>query len=102
MVRRECCSFVSWLSVRGPLPPSRLPSVDLSMPPPTHSPTAPFPRTTAHTELNKNPPEGVSVGLVDDNLFEWELLLVGPADTLYEVWMDASFCGLYIDVCMPA
>jgi len=35
-------------------------------------------------ELNKNPPEGVSVGLVDDSLFEWELLLVGPADTLYE------------------
>ncbi|TFJ88032.1 hypothetical protein NSK_000386 [Nannochloropsis salina CCMP1776] len=35
-------------------------------------------------ELNKNPPEGVSVGLVDDSVFEWELLLVGPADTLYE------------------
>jgi ubiquitin-conjugating enzyme E2 G1 len=39
----------------------------------------------AATELNKNPPEGVSVGLMDDNLFEWEILLVGPADTLYEV-----------------
>lgn len=25
------------------------------------------------------------MGLVDDNLFEWEILLVGPADTLYEV-----------------
>jgi hypothetical protein len=37
-------------------------------------------------ELNRNPPEGVSVGLVDDdNIFEWELLIVGPPDTLYEV-----------------
>ncbi|CAM9209970.1 unnamed protein product [Scytosiphon promiscuus] len=36
-------------------------------------------------ELNKNPPEGVSVGLSDDdNMFMWELLIVGPADTLYE------------------
>lgn len=38
------------------------------------------------SELNRNPPEGVSVGLVDDdNIFEWELLIVGPPDTLYEV-----------------
>ncbi|CAM9281924.1 unnamed protein product [Heterosigma akashiwo] len=36
-------------------------------------------------ELNRNPPEGVSVGLVDDdNIFEWELMIVGPPDTLYE------------------
>jgi hypothetical protein len=51
--------------------------------------TLPFPSPTLQpshdAELNKNPPEGVSVGLVDDNLFEWEILLVGPADTLYEV-----------------
>jgi ubiquitin-conjugating enzyme E2 G1 len=37
------------------------------------------------SELNRNPPEGVSVGLVDDNnIFLWELLIVGPPDTLYE------------------
>ncbi|KAG5192503.1 ubiquitin-conjugating enzyme/RWD-like protein [Tribonema minus] len=36
-------------------------------------------------ELNRNPPEGVSVGLVDDsNIYQWELLIVGPPDTLYE------------------
>ncbi|CAM9194644.1 unnamed protein product [Chrysoparadoxa australica] len=36
-------------------------------------------------ELNRNPPEGVSVGLVDDdNILMWELLIVGPPDTLYE------------------
>jgi len=36
-------------------------------------------------ELNRNPPEGVSVGLVDDdNIFQWELLIVGPPETLYE------------------
>jgi ubiquitin-conjugating enzyme E2 G1 len=37
------------------------------------------------TELAKNPPEGVSVGLgEDDNMFVWELMLIGPQDTLYE------------------
>ncbi|CAK4075650.1 unnamed protein product [Aphanomyces euteiches] len=37
------------------------------------------------TELSRNPPEGVSVGLGDDeNLFNWEIMLVGPPDTLYE------------------
>ncbi|KDO16656.1 hypothetical protein SPRG_17850 [Saprolegnia parasitica CBS 223.65] len=37
------------------------------------------------TELSRNPPEGVSVGLGDDeNIFHWEIMLVGPPDTLYE------------------
>lgn len=37
------------------------------------------------TDLNRNPPEGVSVGLGDDeNILEWELMIVGPTDTLYE------------------
>ncbi|CAM9167357.1 unnamed protein product [Phaeothamnion confervicola] len=41
--------------------------------------------TDGTAELNRNPPEGVSVGLVDDNnIFVWELLIVGPPDTLYE------------------
>eukprot|EP00614_Pseudopedinella_elastica_P008684 CAMPEP_0172604406 /NCGR_PEP_ID=MMETSP1068-20121228/24651_1 /TAXON_ID=35684 /ORGANISM="Pseudopedinella elastica, Strain CCMP716" /LENGTH=172 /DNA_ID=CAMNT_0013406457 /DNA_START=102 /DNA_END=620 /DNA_ORIENTATION=+ len=36
-------------------------------------------------EMARNPPEGVSVGLVDDaNMFLWELMIVGPSDTLYE------------------
>jgi ubiquitin-conjugating enzyme E2 G1 len=36
-------------------------------------------------ELAKNPPEGVSVGLgEDDNMFVWELMLIGPQETLYE------------------
>eukprot|EP01084_Bolivina_argentea_P144758 253909_1 len=36
-------------------------------------------------ELNRNPPDGVSVGLVDDsNIFLWELIVMGPPDTLYE------------------
>ena len=36
-------------------------------------------------ELNKNPPDGVSIGLGDDdNIFEWEVLMIGPADTFYE------------------
>lgn len=36
-------------------------------------------------ELQKNPVEGISVGLVDDsNLFEWQIMLVGPPETFYE------------------
>ncbi|KAJ7619522.1 ubiquitin-conjugating enzyme [Roridomyces roridus] len=37
------------------------------------------------TELTKHPVEGFSAGLVDDdNLYEWEIIIIGPADTLYE------------------
>ncbi|GLB44627.1 putative ubiquitin-conjugating enzyme family protein [Lyophyllum shimeji] len=37
------------------------------------------------TELTKSPVEGFSAGLVDDdNLYEWEILIIGPPDTLYE------------------
>lgn len=36
-------------------------------------------------ELQKNPVEGFSAGLVDEsNVFDWELLIYGPPDTLYE------------------
>jgi len=36
-------------------------------------------------ELAKNPVEGFSAGLVDDyDIFKWELLIIGPPDTLYE------------------
>lgn len=36
-------------------------------------------------DMSRNPPEGVSVGLdEDDNLFRWQVMLVGPPDTLYE------------------
>jgi ubiquitin-conjugating enzyme E2 G1 len=36
-------------------------------------------------ELQKNPVEGFSAGLVDEsNLFEWEVFIVGPPETLYE------------------
>jgi ubiquitin-conjugating enzyme E2 G1 len=36
-------------------------------------------------ELQKNPVEGFSAGLVDEgNVFEWELLIYGPTNSLYE------------------
>ncbi|KAH7956947.1 hypothetical protein HPB52_013879 [Rhipicephalus sanguineus] len=36
-------------------------------------------------ELKKNPVEGFSAGLVDDNdIYKWEVLIIGPPDTLYE------------------
>lgn len=35
------------------------------------------------TELNKNPVGGFSAGLIDDNdLYRWEVLIIGPPDTL--------------------
>merc|ERR1719394_379286 len=36
-------------------------------------------------EFYKNPPTGISVGLKDENnLYVWEVMIEGPADTLYE------------------
>ncbi|KAF9108372.1 Ubiquitin-conjugating enzyme E2 15 [Mortierella sp. GBA35] len=36
-------------------------------------------------KLTKCPVEGFSAGLVDDdNIFEWEIVIMGPQDTLYE------------------
>jgi len=36
-------------------------------------------------QLKKNPVEGFSAGLVDDeNIYEWEITIFGPPDTLYE------------------
>merc|ERR1711872_128542 len=36
-------------------------------------------------DLNKNPLEGFSAGLIDDeDLFRWEVMVIGPPDTFYE------------------
>mmetsp|Transcript_37027 Transcript_37027/g.82311 ORF Transcript_37027/g.82311 Transcript_37027/m.82311 type:complete len:168 (+) Transcript_37027:208-711(+) len=36
-------------------------------------------------DLKKNPVDGFSAGLVDDsNVFEWQVTIIGPQDTLYE------------------
>lgn len=34
-------------------------------------------------QMSKDPPEGISVGS-DDNLYKWEVLIIGPPDTFYE------------------
>ena len=34
-------------------------------------------------ELSRNPPEGISVGLgEDENIYNWEIMIIGPPDTL--------------------
>ena len=41
-------------------------------------------------ELNRHPVEGISAGLIDDsNPYAWNVILVGPADTLYEGRIDS-------------
>ncbi|GAX76101.1 hypothetical protein CEUSTIGMA_g3544.t1 [Chlamydomonas eustigma] len=36
-------------------------------------------------ELTRHPVDGFSAGLVDDsNIFEWQVTIIGPPDTLYE------------------
>ncbi|KAK9460758.1 ubiquitin-conjugating enzyme/RWD-like protein [Lipomyces oligophaga] len=35
-------------------------------------------------DLSRNGVPGVSAGLVADNIYEWEVMLIGPEDTLYE------------------
>uniref|UniRef100_A0A0N4ZFE8 E2 ubiquitin-conjugating enzyme n=1 Tax=Parastrongyloides trichosuri TaxID=131310 RepID=A0A0N4ZFE8_PARTI len=36
-------------------------------------------------ELQKNPVDGFSAGLVnDDDVYKWEVLIIGPPDTIYE------------------
>ena len=43
----------------------------------------PLPAIPVSPDLARNPPDGVSVGLVDEaNMFSWELMLVGPSETM--------------------
>ncbi|CAE1276177.1 UBE2G1 [Acanthosepion pharaonis] len=35
-------------------------------------------------ELMKNPVEGFSAGLIDDDIYRWEVVIIGPPDTLFE------------------
>jgi ubiquitin-conjugating enzyme E2 G1 len=40
-------------------------------------------------ELNRHPVEGISAGLIDEsNPYAWNVILVGPTDTLYEGRMN--------------
>jgi hypothetical protein len=46
-------------------------------------PSSTNPPKPTNTDLAKNPVEGFSAGLVDDsNLFEWQITVIGPPDTL--------------------
>merc|ERR1719454_2775115 len=42
-------------------------------------------------DLTKDCPAGFSVGLKDDNIYEWEVIMEGPEDTPYEGgWFKAA------------
>ncbi|KAG9487748.1 hypothetical protein GDO78_007503 [Eleutherodactylus coqui] len=52
-------------------------------------------------ELNKNPVEGFSAGLIDDNdIYKWEVLLIGPQDTLLASSILSSTVAKNGDVCI--
>ena len=34
--------------------------------------------------LNKNPVQGFSAGLSNDNIYDWDVLIIGPEGTLYD------------------
>ncbi|KAH9387192.1 ubiquitin-conjugating enzyme E2 G1 [Nematocida major] len=34
--------------------------------------------------ISKSPSENYSVGLLNDNIYTWEILIIGPRDTIYE------------------
>jgi len=36
------------------------------------------------TDLTKNQSDSFSAGLVEDNIYEWNVIIIGPADTMYE------------------
>mmetsp|Transcript_9954 Transcript_9954/g.8481 ORF Transcript_9954/g.8481 Transcript_9954/m.8481 type:complete len:106 (+) Transcript_9954:31-348(+) len=40
--------------------------------------------TKQFKDINKNPDAQFSVGLVDDNVFEWDICFEGPTNTLLE------------------
>ena len=43
-------------------------------------------------EVKKSPVEGFSAGLVDDSdVFKWQIMIIGPPDTLYEVCVIILF-----------
>lgn len=53
-------------------------------------PTRPcLPTPHLPTELVRNPPEGISIGPKDDNLFLWEVMIVGQAGTALCVCVGA-------------
>eukprot|EP01100_Stratorugosa_tubuloviscum_P011933 TRINITY_DN5441_c1_g1_i3.p1 TRINITY_DN5441_c1_g1~~TRINITY_DN5441_c1_g1_i3.p1 ORF type:complete len:168 (-),score=63.77 TRINITY_DN5441_c1_g1_i3:272-775(-) len=48
-------------------------------------------------ELNSSQTEGFSAGIVDDNIFIWDILIIGPTDTLYEGGMFKARLTFPID-----
>ena len=47
------------------------------------------------TEIKKDPPHNISASPKNDNLFEWEAVLIGPSETPYQ---DGIF---YLDIFIP-
>ena len=53
-------------------------------------------------DLRKSPVEGFSAGLSKDNIYEWDIMIIGPPDTLYEGgFFKAKVNIMYKSVLIP-
>ena len=40
--------------------------------------------------FNEDPIDGVSIGMIEDNIFEWDILIFGPKDSAYEEFLKLN------------
>jgi hypothetical protein len=52
-------------------------------------------------ELQKNPVDGFSAGLVDDNdIYKWEVMIIGPPDTFLYPYIPRTMSPVDIPLCL--
>lgn len=44
-------------------------------------------------DLQRNASESFSAGLVDDDIYKWEIIVMGPPATYWTFWGDFEFRG---------
>lgn len=64
---------------------SYVPKVDRGKNNPSPSSSSSIALKRQYRDMQKNPVQGFSCGLPDEsNFYEWEVLIIGPQDTVYE------------------